>query len=172
MKFRKIKAAKELEIVSLIDVVFLLIIFGLVMKVYEISAEDPGEELAKTLKIEIWRQSETDEQGTLRSWSAVRFLDTDGALISDTGLFPPDAGLERSSLSDGQFEQLDACKLIRRQLEDYMLTFEAEDVADPTHKIHLVVASDTRVRIVNFIANECIPYRDKVRWLRLENEVR
>lgn len=170
MKFRKTKTAKELEIVSLIDVVFLLIIFGLVMTVYVASGEDPGEKPSKMLRIELWRMSETDEQGETESWTAARFVDADGNLVSDTAHFPPDAGLGRNRLDDAQFEQLDACRLISRQLGELIQTIDDDDGTERTNTIHVVVAADTRVRIVSFIATECMPFHDRVKWLRLETE--
>lgn len=170
MRFRRIKSAKELEIVSLIDVVFLLIIFGLVMSVYVSSGRDPGLEPPKTLRIELWRMSETDDQGKTETWTAARFVSAANSLIGDTVRFPSDEFLGRGALNDLEFERLDASRFIREQIDAYGASFAKQDLDDLTRSIYVVISPDTRLRIVNFIATECMRIRGQVSWLRLESK--
>ncbi len=170
MRSRKKKSTKELELVSLIDVVFLLIIFGLAISLFRFPSEPGDDPAVETMRIELVRPGDQDRnaQDRLR----VRIHGSDATRAVYEADFPPEDSLAEFVADREQFENLPACRLIHDRLGyfvDSVLTAEGDTSAVAQH-IHVTITPDTQLRLVNFILGELVPYRDRVHWAKLEAE--
>jgi len=171
MAFRTLRTRKELEIVSLIDVIFMLIIFGLVISVAWGVTDYTGPTLPKTFSIVIKRAPiQYDPQGTrLPDHFMVEFFDAEGGRVGDSASFPHDDALSTDSMDADQFDELQPCRLIREQIEDFARLVrgtESEGVGEKA-VIHVQVTRDTKTRIVNYITRQCVPFQGDIGWVRL-----
>jgi hypothetical protein len=170
MSLRRKKVTKEVELVSLIDVVFLLIIFGLAISLFRFPSETGDDPAVDTLRIELVRvgDKDSDTQDRLR----VRIHGSDTTRVVYEADFPPDDSLSQFVPDREQFVNLPACRLIHDRLTyfvDSVMIAAGDTAAVPPH-IHVTVAPDTRMRLVNFILGELVPFRDRVHWAKLEVE--
>jgi len=167
MAFRKVRDYKELEIVSLIDVVFLLIIFGIVMSVYNRAGTRPMPGPKDILTIHIQRESDGQSDESMpRLMVSISNSDQLGTVYMER--FPLDESL--NGLTQAEFEDLPACVLIRDRIEYYAVTLMREDVSKFSDHIYIKVTPDTRLRIVSFVVNQCTPYKELLPWVRLAAE--
>lgn len=170
MPFRKLRIRKELEIVSLIDVVFLLIIFGLIVSVAG-GITDVGPPLSKTFSIVIRRAPSMDDRPGLTASKRlmVEFLDAEGNPVGDTANFPIDDSLSWTFLNSSQFDELKPCQLIREQIEDFARSVRGAESEGEGEKavIHVQVTRDTKTRIVNYITRQCVEFQTNIGWVRL-----
>ncbi len=171
MPFRKLRTRKELEIVSLIDVVFTLIIFGLVISMAWGFTEYTGPTLPKTFSIVIKRAPvQYDPQGTrLPDHLMVEFFDTEGNPVGDTASFPDDDALSMDLMDADQFDELQPCRLIREQIEGFARLVRGTESEGEGEKavIQVQVTRDTKTRIVNYITRQCVPFQGNIGWVRL-----
>jgi len=170
MSLRRKKSSKELELVSLIDVVFLLIIFGLAISLFRFPTEPGDDPAVETLRIELVRPSDQDSDAQDRLRVRVHGSDTTRTIYEAD--FPPDDSLSQFVTDREQFEDLPACRLIHDRLSYYVdsvMTAEG-DTSTVARHIHVTVTADTKLRLVNFILSELVPYRDRVHWAKLEAE--
>ena len=171
MAFRTLRTRKELEIVSLIDVVFMLIIFGLVISVAWGVTDYTGPTLPKTFSIVIKRAPvQYDPQGArLPDHLMVEFFDAEGDRVGDTASFPDDDALAMDLMDADQFDELPPCRLIREQIEDFATLVRGTESEGEGEKavIHVQVTRDTRTRIVNYITRQCVDFQANIGWVRL-----
>jgi len=168
MSYRKLRPKKELEIVSLIDVVFLLIIFGLVISVSGFPGED-YRPMTKTFTIVISRVVTRNSQGELEVRRSVTFRDPDRPGASDsTYYFPKDDSLSTSVINRSDWKELDACKEIRRRIAEFAEPIMDDGQASCVHAIlDVEVTPDTRTRIVNYILEQCAPLQCRIGRVRV-----
>ena len=170
MPFRRLIVKKELEIVSLIDVVFMLIIFGLIVSV-AVGVTEKGPPLSKTFSIVIRRAPSMDDRPGLTASRRlmVAFLDTEGNPVGDTANFPIDDSLSRTFLDSSQFDELKPCQLIREQIERFAgeVRGTESDGEGEIAVIHVEVTRDTKTRIVNYITRQCVEFQRNIGWVRL-----
>ncbi len=158
---------KELDIVSLIDVVFLLIIFGIAIAISRRAATEPGEEPRPTMTIDVQREAMSADRPDVRRLR-VRVTDSDDTRQVYAEWFPSDDSIV--GLSDAVFERLPACSLISARIAYYADTAVARDPARFSDFIYLKASNDTKLRIVNYAMRQCIPYRDPLNWVKLMHE--
>lgn len=167
----RFRPKKELEIVSLIDVIFMLIIFGLVISISGGATKFEGPPLENLYSIVIKRAPVSEElQGQVQSDRLmVEFFDENHRRIGDTASFPPDES--EYWLDSDQFDNLRPCLLIREELGKLAAQLGAAGVNEITEKveIHVEVTHDTKSRIVNYISQQCAQYQDKICWIRLSS---
>jgi len=164
MKLKRVKRFKELEIVSLIDVVFLLIIFGIVLSVLGGTGGEPDDDKVSVMKIRIEREPEPIDPEAPRRLQ-VRIINSaqDNTIFEE--YFTPDE--QFLALSPSDFERLPACTLIANRIRvfvDSLLTGDPNSFSD---FIEVSVSDDTKLRIINFITKACTPYREYLSWVRL-----
>ena len=159
------KARRELEIVSLIDVVFLLIVFGIAISLFvNPHGLEPGEKPNETLRIEIRRKGldATERKQPL----AVTITYPDDFVAPLTETFPSDDSLV--ALNEEDFEAAPACRLIGSHIEafvrDYLTNADQEEFPQ---FIDVQVSKDTKLRIVSFILKTCAAHRKNLYWVRL-----
>jgi len=170
MPYHRLILKKELEIVSLIDVVFMLIIFGLVISVIGFVGKDEGPPSQKKFSIVIQRAPRQDRSGQPEPERLmVSFLDENGAQVGDTASFPIDDSLSVDTLDAGEFDGLRPCRLIREQVTLFAQSVRgrSEQTIPERATIHIEVTPDTKTRIVHYITRQCIPFQDNIGWVRL-----
>ena len=177
MPYRIIRARKELEIVSLIDVVFLLIIFCLVMAVLRTPGSVPVLPSPMRFSIVVSRTTTLNERKEPESRLMVSFLDANQMPIGNTTNFPVDDSLGTDPsgtyvINDKKWEELDACKEIRKQISELAerLRGQGGTITDEKMAINLKVTGDTITRIVNYITRACSPYQGQITWIKIIKE--
>ncbi len=177
MPYRIVRTKKELEIVSLIDVVFLLIIFGLVMAVFRTRGKEDVPPQPKRVSIVVSRTTTLNEQNERESRLMVRFLDANQADICSPSNFPVDDSLGTDPsgtyvINDSDWVELDVCRHIREQIAGLALRLrgQGESVDDEQMAINLKVTGDTITRIVNYITRACSPYQRQIAWIKITTE--
>ncbi len=158
---------KELDIVSLIDVVFLLIIFGIAIAISRRAASEPGEEPRATMSIDIQREAMTADKPEERRLR-VRIAASDSTPRVYDEWFPSDDSIV--TLGAAAFEKLPACSLISARIAYYADTAVARDTSRFTDYVYLKASNDTKLRVVNFVMTQCTPYRDPLNWVKLLHE--
>ena len=163
MAFRRRRDAKELEIVSLIDIVFLLIIFGIIASVMAGAGQDQEPGLPSTFKITLQREParpDTREQPRM----IVTILNSDTVGTIYTEMLPPDDML--MTMSPSLFETQPACTLLHRRI-----SYFAENLALGTNRfsehIEVIAGGDTKFRVIGFILKECAAYKNLIPWVRV-----
>ena len=177
MPYRIVRTKKELEIVSLIDVVFLLIVFALVMAVLRTTGTEDVPPPPKRFSIVVSRTTTLNEQNEPESRLMVRFLDANQTDICSPSNFPVDDSLGTDSsgtyvVNDSDWEELDVCRHIREQIAGLALRLRGQggSVDDEKMAIHLKVTGDTITRIVNYITRACSPYHGQIAWIKIITE--
>lgn len=168
MAFRRFRAHKEFELVSLIDVVFLLIIFGLTISLYRYSREEGEEFLPRRLNIEIVRLPAEENELEGRLQVIIDGSDAEGKTHIEQ--FPPDGEWARQEFGREAFEDLPACRLISERIiyfADTLLDRPAESDEYADH-VYVEVVGDAPTRVVNFVMTELSPYRGRLPWVKLE----
>ena len=153
---RKQRGAKEFDIVTLVDVVFLMLIFGLVVAAIEISGGGiPGQGTEpQTLHLTFKRLPAHPEHPDRIAVIAARLG------IEKTAFFPPDELL--ISMFPQDWENEEAVRLIRDEIEEYHEECDAR-----SNPIIVEASDDTPFRIVGFILRECSRYGDAFPKLRM-----
>jgi hypothetical protein len=155
-----------MEIISLIDIVFLLLIFGLVLSAfsrYKSVSEDEREEAGtpKSLAIHVYREA----TGELTSPNLVKIIYPHGGPVY-SGRFPPDSILLR--LGDTAFAALPASRLIATHLREYTYEYLSDaDTSSLVNRIDVRVADDTIFRIVGYIMGQCSRDWRYISWINL-----
>lgn len=168
MSYRKSRPKKELEIVSLIDVVFLLIIFGLVISVSGFIGKDKGKSLTKTFTLVISRVETQNSQGEPESRLSVTFRDAEKHEVSGTSYFPIDDSLSTSVIDRYEWERLPACSTIREHIATLTRSVGGGADSQCAHAtLDVEVTHDTRTRIVNYILEQCAPLNCSIGWVRV-----
>lgn len=174
MPFRIIRTKKELEIVSLIDVIFMLIIFGLVMAVARTTGKEDAPPPPKRFSIVVSRTTTYNELNEPESRLMISFFDANQARIGEPSNFPVDDSLGTDPsgtyvINDDEWEELEACRQIREQIAGLAerLREQGGSVDDEQMAIHLKVTRDTITRIVNYITRACSPYQGQIAWIKI-----
>ena len=167
MAFKVLRAFKEFEIISLIDIVFLLLIFGLVVSLIgnlppedaEVPISDEWEKEYFSIRI-LYHANETQDSNAVE----ISYPD-DGPVVS--AYLPDDSLLLAMDYDD--FVKLPACILIANHLEKYANNYLTEaDESNPDKHIDIRVDQEIRFRIVGYIIRECSGYWKKISWLNLK----
>lgn len=140
MDSRRIKRQKELEIISLIDIIFLLLIFSFVVI--------PGiDEPLPTLKIKL--ESLTGNKGDRVK---VEIFDPDANLAYTTTF-------TQNDLNSVEFDDLDKCKKIKINIEEYLQGDKGDE--------HIIVEADDDIpfRVIDFIVRQCSASDDNALYL-------
>jgi hypothetical protein len=168
MPYRKLRVHKEFELVSLIDVVFLLIIFGLTISLYRYSREEGEQYLPRRLNIEVNRMPAAEDELIGRLQVAVHGSDTTGRPYIE--LFPPDYEWANPDFSSEAFSDLPACQMISERIvyfADTLLSRPAGGTEFADH-VFVDVVGDAPSRVVNHVMTELAPYRGRLPWVKLE----
>lgn len=185
--FQKKEEIKSLELPTLIDVVFLLLIFFLVT----ISLLRPGlpspipgpprkpfdlpeakgskivgeKEILETLLIQIERKNEKDLLGpklVYILWPSIQnstTLEQARAKAKEDSLFAEFAP-NLLKMSDQEFAISSPCSLIARSIKDYKdLAFKEPSLSN---FIEIRAIKDTEFRIINFVMQQCSAYEDTI----------
>ncbi len=168
MAFRRTRAHKEFELVSLIDVVFLLIIFGLTISLYRYSREEGEQHLPRRLSIEIDRLPAAEDELIGKLQVAVYGSDTTGVVYTEQ--FPPDRTWASREFSNEAFVRLPACRLISERIVYFAdsLLNRPVGTGDYADHVFIDVVGDAPTRAVNFVMTELSPYRGRLPWVKLE----
>lgn len=177
MSFRIVRIKKELEIVSLIDVIFMLIIFGLVMAVQRAPGKEDVPPPPKRFSIVVSRTTTYNERNEPESRLMVSFFDANHVRIGEPTNFPIDdsLGTDQSGtyvINDRDWQDLPPCQDIRDQIEKLADRLRAQGGSGDEEKIaiDLIVTRDTITRIVNYITRACSPYRGQIAWIKIVTE--
>lgn len=166
MAFKPLRTRRELEIISLIDIVFLLLIFGIVVSCisrYERMLGEVGKEVGikSHLSIHVYRETTDEAAGT----DLVEIIYPNNKRTYFES-FPPDNVL--LGLDSAEFANLPACKLISTHLGEYISEYlQSPDTTNLVNHIDIRVAGDTKFRIVGFIINQCSGYWRYISWMNL-----
>ncbi|NQT25458.1 hypothetical protein HQ585_08885 [candidate division KSB1 bacterium] len=187
MAFKREDTRKGITLPGMIDIIFLLLIFSLVtLSVSQATVETKkrGEEgsdfklpvttshhtekLESNIRTLVYQIEHTDPEDD-RSPKRVLVLSPAG---SDSVTIPEararaltdsifaDFPRDVLSISDGQFERTQACRLIRSTLDSYKR--QAFREPDLSNTIQIRAAEDTEFRIVNYILTRCSAYGDTI----------
>jgi len=163
MAFRRRRGGKELEIISLIDIVFLLIIFGIIASVLAGAGQDSDNTPTSTFKITLQREAERPDVHR-QPGLVVTILNSDEQGTVYTDILPPDN--ELLAMSQAAFENQPACALLRSRI-----SYFAENMALGTkissEHVEVIAGSDTKFRVIGFILRECAAYKDLIPWVRV-----
>jgi hypothetical protein len=160
MRISRFQKKKELEIVSLIDVVFLLIIFGIVISVFNRVGLEPEENGRGGITIEIKRQGEITDKNEFPR--LIVKIDKPGGrnLGYDSAFFPVDARID--DLDWKGFSSCDACQLIHDRIAYYADSLVVDDPQKFADQIYVKASRDTKFRIISFIMEQCSAHRPKL----------
>lgn len=153
---------------SLIDVVFLLIIFGLTISLYRYSREEGDEYLPRRLSIEIDRLPAAENELVGRLQVAVHGSDTTGNPYIRQ--FPPDREWAHPGFGNEAFEDLPACRLITERIVYFAdsLLGRPSGAGEYADHVFVDVVGDAPTRVVNYVMTELSPYRGRLPWVKLE----
>lgn len=184
MAFKRQESSRELEITSLIDIVFLLLIFFLVLFAFSVA----GDVSQSNTSTEIPLPQNSVNQSPLKDdklsnlmiqimpdtsnirvayilWPSYREgveLTEDAAFkisLEDSTFRPfPDSYL---SLSNQEFSESEACKLISISIKQFV---EKEKILKQNERpvIEVRAEKNTEFKILNYILEQCSLYKDKI----------
>lgn len=187
MAFVRNEEKKSMSLPGLIDIIFLLLIFSLVTlsvsqaKIEKSQAGDRDSDF----DLPVTRSRETEETDRVLQtlMFQVEYLDRedidspkilfvlrpsegDSLTLQEAKLYAmedslyavfPDYFLD---LSDQEFSQTLACRLVRRAIREYKKAHFI--MPNPTNAIEIRAVKDTEFRIVNFIMEQCSAYGDTI----------
>jgi hypothetical protein len=188
MAFRKKREQKELNLPSLIDVVFLLLIFSLVtipvertdnvtpqQQSFQSSSElklpfvaspkvvdiDP---VLRSLLIQIENRN-SDDPGSARMVYILRPSEKDSTIVQTrlTALRDSLVAVFPDSfllLNDAEFAETRACRMIRGQIRGFI--GRGTRPSGTPNRIEIRAVKNTEFRIVNFIMRECSAHGDSI----------
>jgi hypothetical protein len=168
MAFAKTRSTKEFEIVSLIDVVFLLLVFGVVLSTlnqYQQISGSVGEVVGdeKTLRVTVL--TERDDEN--RTFNRVVVESPGEPRI--TLDYPPDERLV--GMNARQFATLQQSSDLSGLLERFVNRHRDEgDDAIYTGFIDVVLQRETSFQLVGFLLDESSRYAATLEWLNLRLE--
>jgi hypothetical protein len=146
MKAKRAKGPKEFDIVSLVDIVFLLIIFGLVVTAIEIvhgSARGTGDE-GETLQLTFKRMSKPPDHINEVAVIATR------SGVTQSCFFPPDQQI--LTMPDGNWNKQEAVAFIHEKIAEFAAK------GPVSHPIIVEAEEDIPFRVVALVPEECSKY--------------
>lgn len=165
MAFRVFRWTREFEIISIIDIVFLLLIFGIAVSmlraplISKMEGVVPRKEKS-IMNIEIGRAVTGDQFTVSTVKITLPLVSNNPPLLA----FPEDGDL--LSMPDNEFSEQPACTLIANSIQRYARILNEGNLQnDHMNEIYLTVTNDTKMRIINFIISECSNYGGVISWL-------
>jgi len=187
MAFTRYEEKKGLSLPGLIDIIFLLLIFSLVtLSVSEAKIEtkrrgdrsvdfdlpetrskdtEEVDRILHTLLFEVGRQ-DPDEPGSPRMIWVLKPGITDSVSLQAAKVWAIHDSVFAAfpenflGLSDREFEETKACKLIRKSIREYKkIHFKKPDLSN---SVEIRAERQTEFRIVSYIMNQCSMYGDTI----------
>lgn len=168
MGLRRIRVSKELELISLIDVIFLLIIFGLTVSLFTVEQRDPvAPKPQAALKIEVSYVPNDTDPGRSHYRATIISNLSDG---TDVGVdFPAERSLEAEIRAAGDFDRLSASRTITERVQMFAESLIApEGNVESPGRVYVVVDRSVRLRLLNFVLNQFVDYRQVLQRVELQ----
>ena len=161
MRHMRLRTTRMFDIVGLIDIIFLLLIFGMiVLGISYATGKLKARERPDVLKVTLgWRALDA---GRGQSFVVIEYPSPEGMLTSNQD-FPRDDRLSEY-ISDGSYPNKSGFRLIRDKLAQYKEDYD-EAAGDKPNFITLDVAENTKFALIGYVVEECSVHWDTTFWL-------
>jgi|GEM_PF-2352898 len=170
MTLVKQTSARELEIVGLIDIIFLLIIFGIVLAAFGGEEDVPGAE-GQTKQYDYFMfkidqktvLSNEDTPGNTPVYETRYQLTVHNApfpVLEEDLFFPREEDIVSGSMTS--FANNETCQALVDYVGEYANYLRDEENESAPQTIRVEVHSETPIRVLNFIAQACAVHRDPI----------
>ena len=152
-------SAKEFDIVGLIDIVFLLIVFGIAMATFigESKQNRPPDTIEECLLTFVVQPMVTQDPSLpQRSYLSIEEAPFD---THERVSFEPDDEIVQLSMDD--FASTEACQVISYVLERYSIAVASDSITYP-RAVRLKVHRNTKMRIISFVSEACALYPEEL----------
>lgn len=147
-----LRLARPFDIIGLIDIIFLLLVFGMLVMATSYFVRKQEEQAAGKKQVSIIFDRLSDDDGPSRSIVSVRYPAPEAIGMDDEEL-PPDDDLEQL-VRTGNHERHPAFRLIRTTIEAFWASEGFAPGERPDH-IELKVHDSTRFCLIGYVVDRC-----------------